>query len=408
MPTDEQLIDAIGRYGTPVYVYDLAEIRVRVDELRAALPTDSRLLYSLKANPLPPLVAELLARDCGAEVSSPGELEVALTAGCAPEQVLYSGPGKTARDLASAVAAGIREFSCESSTDLRRLSAVAAAAAVPVSVLVRLQVAARPGGVGLSMSDGRQFGFEEADGGAACEAVVADEWLRLRGLHVYVGTQVPGAQELEAAFAAAAATMARVAAESDVRIAVADLGGGFPWPYAEPGAADRLPALRVSDVDRIDPVAAPELWFESGRRLVASAGVLATTVTDVKRRSEGATIVVADAGINALGGMSGLGRVLRPRTRFDRLRGSGEARAAEPVDVVGPLCTPLDRLAVGVPQAVPEVGEVLVVPNCGAYGLTASLTAFLSHPAPPEVVYDGDAHVGCWRLRGGHAAAGVG
>ncbi len=154
-------------------------------------------------------------------------------------------------------------------------------------------------------------------------------------------------------------------------------------------------------------MATPALWFESGRRLVGSSGVLVTTVVDVKRRSAGSTIVVTDAGINALGGMSGLGRVLRPRTHFDRRSAGGDARAVEPVDVVGPLCTPLDRLAVGAPQAVPDVGEVLSVPNCGAYGLTASLTAFLSHPAPLEVVYDGPDLVGHWRLRGGHAA-GVG
>lgn len=393
-----QLLRAAQRYGTPLYAYDLAEVRARTAELRAGLPAAARLFYSLKANPLLPLVAQVYSAGCAAEVSSPGELAVALAAGVDPADVLYTGPGKSPSEIESAVGQGVSSFSCESPVELERLGRVAAERQRQLRVLLRLQPTDRPAS-GLSMADGRQFGFEPQDAVRACRTAGAG--LSVEGFHVYLGSQLSDVDTLLAGFAYAKEVVDRVSRTAGATPRIVDLGGGFPWPYTEPGQGCPLGGLREGlDVLLADWAGphAPEVWFESGRRLTASAGSLLTTVVDVKERAGGVVIVV-DAGINVLGGMAGLGRVLRPSATLENLsadrNGAGERVTA---DIVGPLCTPLDRLAGRTEICRPAVGDVMRVPNVGAYGLTASLTAFLSRPAPPELVFDGAELVGAWQL----------
>jgi diaminopimelate decarboxylase len=391
-----KLLHTAQQHGTPLYVYDLVEVRVRTAELRAALPAGARLLYSLKANPLPPLVSEARLAGCGAEVSSLGELGVAVAAGFDPADVLYTGPGKSLPEVETAVARGVVLFSCESAVELERLGQVATAQDRHLRVLFRLQPVDRPAS-GLSMADGRQFGFEPQEAVRACSTVGGG--VSVEGFHVYLGSQLGSVDTLLAGFAHAKQVVEQVCDATSSTPRIVDLGGGFPWPYAARGQGCELAALRegldllLADWARAH---APEVWFETGRRLTASSGHLLTTVVDVKERAGGVVIVV-DAGINVLGGMSGLGRVLRPSMTLENISANGE-REQVSADVVGPLCTPLDRLAVRTVVGRPEVGDVLCVPNVGAYGLTASLTSFLSRPAPQELVFDGGELVGTWQL----------
>jgi diaminopimelate decarboxylase len=390
------LLGAAQRHGTPLYVYDLAEMRARAAELHAALPERARVLYSLKANPLPPLVSEVRAAGCGAEVSSLGELGVAVEAGFGPDEILYTGPGKSPAEIEKAVAHGVSLFSCESAVELARLAEVATARERPLRVLLRLQPADRPAS-GLSMADGRQFGFEPQEAVRALGA--AGGAVSVEGFHVYLGSQLADVETLLAGFAHAKQVVEQVCDATGYTPRIVDLGGGFPWPYAARGEGCELAALRDGLDALLDDWAsahAPEVWFETGRRLTASAGHLLTNVVDVKERAGGVVIVV-DAGINVLGGMAGLGRVLRPSATLENISANGE-REEVIADVVGPLCTPLDRLTVRTVVTEPEVGDVLCVPNVGAYGLTASLTSFLSRPAPQELVFDGDEFVGTWQL----------
>lgn len=413
-----RLAQVADGYGTPVYVYDLGQVRRRFAELSQALPEGSRVLYSLKANPLPPLVSALRAQGAGAEVSSPGELGVALAAGVDPREVLYTGPGKTEHEITGAVHRGVDGFSAESPVDLDRLGRVAARTGRTLRILLRLHPAARPAS-GLSMADGRQFGFAPDEAARAWRAAAGG--LRIEGCHVYLGSQIGSVDRLLAGFRFAKEVIDEVCTAVGSSPEVIDLGGGFPWPYAERGAGCDFAGLREGltallgpgpgpdSVSDRGPGGGPQVWFETGRRVTASAGWLLTTVMDVKHRPGGGTSIVVDAGINVLGGMAGLGRVMRPSATFDNLSrpaaqdgpdGPGELVTA---DVVGPLCTPLDRVAVRAELAVPQVGDVLGIPNVGAYGPTASLTAFLSRPAPLELVYDGEDFVGSWRLATGHS-----
>lgn len=390
------LLTVATTFGTPLYVYELSEIRERAAELMAALPAHARVLYSLKANPLAPLVQEIRLAGSGAEVSSLGELDVAVAAGFDPADILYTGPAKSAVEIEAALVGGARLFSVESDVEMSRVEQIGRDVGHPVEVLLRLQPATGPTSR-LTMTGGRQFGFEPDEAVAALRSV--RDHVSVAGFHVYSGSQIGIVDDLAGAFDAAVRAIDHVSGASGVVPRIVDLGGGFPWPYAVRGRGCALDGL----CERLDRMLSgwahgPDVVFETGRRVVASAGHLLTTVVDLKQRSDGTVVVVLDAGINVLGGMSGLGRVMRPRTAPENLSRRGADPRLVTAEVVGPLCTPLDRLAARTEIADPRIGDVLSVPNVGAYGLTASLVAFLGRAAPQEIVLDEGDFVGAWRL----------
>jgi diaminopimelate decarboxylase len=388
-------------FGTPLYVYDLGEVEARTTELRSLLPRDARLLYSLKANPLPSVAESARIAGCGAEISSEGELAAAHSAGFEPASMLYTGPAKTDRELRRAVAAGVGWFSAESMSDLDRIAAAARQAATTVPVLLRLNPVGAPRAQLAMTGIPSQFGFAESELPSLAARVRALGGIEVAGAHVYLGTQAAGAAALAQIFNVAVAAAERLAASFALR--VLDLGGGFPWPFATDGVvADLAPlaaALQGVLASR-EATSCAEVWFESGRYVAASSGTLLARVVDVKRSGD-TTFYVLDAGIATLGGMSGLGRVLRPEISLTSVKGepSGEPIIA---DVVGPLCTPLDCLARDARVPAVEPGELVAIPNVGAYGATASLSAFLSRPTTLEVSVHGGEVVAVARLRGGH------
>ncbi|GAB2640084.1 type III PLP-dependent enzyme domain-containing protein [Nocardia goodfellowii] len=389
----------VRQYGSPLYVYELDAVQQAIVDLRAALPAKSVVYYSLKANPHIAISRELRESGCRAEISSPGELEVALKAGFQGLDCLYTGPGKTDSEIDHALAKGVRRFSAESAGELDRIGQAALACGTEATVLLRIN-GRSAGATGLRMSGAEsQFGVDE-------QQVIGDPGrfrdvpgVRLAGVHLFPLSNARDESSLIAAFQASIALAARVRDRTGLPLRIIDLGGGFATPYAQPGCRptyrnlidalsaaldEDLPGWRDRDI---------ELAFESGRYLVGDSGRLITTVQDVKT-SGTRTFVVVDAGINHLGGMAGLGRLAIPRATPEQTGG-----AATRVTLVGPLCTPADVLGREVEVPAPTPGDLLVVPNVGAYGLSASLVAFLGRPAPTEVVMARDRVVDVSRLR---------
>ncbi|GAA0268351.1 type III PLP-dependent enzyme [Streptomyces polychromogenes] len=396
-----------GSVETPAYVYDLAEVRANADRLLTALPGNRDLYYSLKANPHPAVLRTLRAAGARPEVCSPGELEAALEAGWSAGTVLYTGPGKRDRDVAAALAAGVREFSVDSPTALDQLDRLCAEQGVRARCLVRVNDDQPVPGQALVMTGVPSPFGADADWIREEPALFANRpHTEIIGLHLYMGTNLGTVEALLAQFTRAAQTfrdLAQVLRGEGVELRVLDLGGGFGAPFAtagEPldltGLARPLAAMLDAELPgwRSD---APRLAFESGRYLVGTAGTLLTTVLDAKR-SQGKEIVVLDCGINHLGGMSGLRRLppltphLDTAARPAEAEAEAEAEGEETVEtmVCGPLCTPLDTWdrRARLPRLVP--GDRLTVPNVGAYGLYASLVAFLGHPLPVEAAVDTD------------------
>ncbi|KAB1118070.1 type III PLP-dependent enzyme [Micromonospora aurantiaca] len=390
-------------FDTPAYRYDLARVRASHATLVAALPAPSRLFYSLKANPHPALVAALHTAGCDAEVCSPGELAAALRAGVPGDRMLYTGPGKRDAEVAGAVRAGVRWFSVDSPAGLDQADRIAAAHGVEVHCLLRVNDRVPNPGQGLTMTGvASQFGADVDWIEQEPQRFRSRPSAPVRGFHLYTGSNVDSVDALVAQFTAAARTARRLRDLLGIDLTLLDLGGGFGAPFARPGQNADLTGLadRVATaLDDLFPAwrdGTPEVAFESGRFLTATAGTLLTRVLDVKR-SQGTPVVVLESGINHLGGMSGLRR-LPPLVPALHAADGRDGAPLEAAIVAGPLCTPLDTWAraANLPDVRP--GDVLAVPNVGAYGLSASLLAFLGHPAPVEVVCDGDRVVETSRL----------
>ncbi|MFE9252450.1 type III PLP-dependent enzyme [Streptomyces sp. NPDC007088] len=396
---------------TPAYVYDLALLRAAHAQLRSWLPEPSELYYSLKANPHPAVVATLHQLGCRAEVSSPGELDAALDAGVPAHDILYTGPGKRDEDVDAALKAGVRTFAVDSTHAIRQLDTAAAGHGVRVTYLLRVNPGGGSRGAGLRMTgDPSAFGADAEEITAAPERFTGGDHARIDGLHLYLATNIADEEALAGSFSEAI-TVARTLREVlGVPLRTIDLGGGFGAPYARAGDLPTYPGLPQSLASALDEAlpgwrqGAPAVAFESGRYLTGTCGQLLTRVLDVKQ-SHGQRIVVLDTGINHLGGMAGLRRVppLHPdvvsppathavASQTPNTEANNETQETQqpaPAMICGPLCTPLDTWARAHPLPAVVPGDLLAVPNTGAYGLHASLVLFLGHPAPLEVVTDG-------------------
>jgi diaminopimelate decarboxylase len=278
--------------------------------------------------------------------------------------------------------------------DFVTLGALGSAAGVDLQCLLRVNPDTAVLGMGLSMSGtSSQFGVDASRLLACPEAFRSRPGAHVRGLHIYMGTNIESEDALLRQFQTAAELVGEVSAALGEPLREVNLGGGFGAPYARNGEGCGLGTLGTRLACILDRglsgwrTGRPAVTFESGRYLAARCGTLVCRVVDVKT-SKGRTYVVLDTGVNHLGGMSGLRRLPRivPEVRTQ----DGTAPAFADAAIVGPLCTPLDIWGSGIRLPAVAPGDLVAVPNVGAYGLTASLIGFLGHPCPVEVVVDTD------------------
>jgi diaminopimelate decarboxylase len=410
--TDTALLET--QVETPAYFYDLAAVRRAHQRLTSSLPDSTALLYSLKANPHPVVLGQLAGLGCRAEVSSPGELKAAVQAGFRPGGILYTGPGKRDEDIAQALAAGVRQFSVDSPHALDQLDRLGRARLTEIRALLRVNPPVRAAGAGLTMTGGpSQFGADLSWVLEQPRLFESREYAQLAGMHLYMGSNLTREDALLEMFRYGVDVVQQVEKAVGRPLQVVDLGGGFGAPYAVAGDLPRFDSLksRLSTLLRESLPGWPEgerqVVFESGRYLTAGCGRLLTRVLEVKR-SQGRRIVVLDAGVNHLGGMSGLGKedmieprlltAARPTEPAGNSASAGNSAPAGPESpdeaiVAGPLCHPLDVWTRTGSLPDVAVGDIVTVPNVGAYGLHSSLALFHCHPMPLEVVVDGGREV---------------
>ncbi len=395
--------ELLERYGSPLYVYDLDEAERQAKALFELLPNSAQVLYSVKANPIPEMCAALRGAGCRVEIASPLELDVVREAGHRPDQILCSGPGKTASLVREMLLAGVTHFSCDSWYDLERLAGVAAETKKPAKALLRLQISGAPSGsVGVGAMQSH-FGADPAElinGGADRLSKLCGA--ELAGIHIYSGGQIQSADKLAGTFEHAIHIAEEIAA-TGVPLRILDVGGGFPWPFGTSEAPIDISALRekLQGVNAQRKLTADaDLWFESGRYLVASSGTLLSTVLDVKIWNN-KTYIILDTGMIHLGGMAGLGRIYRAVASIESLS-ERDGAPLRSVDVVGPTDYALDYVTRDASVAPLKPGDVVAIPNVGAYGLTASLVAFAGLQPPAEVCCRGTSVVAVHRLRTGH------
>ena len=411
-PTDAwERLDGLARtHGTPCYLHDADEVAARAGELLTLFPAavSSRLLYSFKANPLPSLAGELKTAGCEADLTSPGEVAAALAAGFDLSRALYGGPGKSEAEFRGAIHAGLRHFSIESEPDLARLSSASESTGCSVRAILRINPNSAPKAK-LAMSGvASQFGFEEDELRNRGRAILqsAGNRVAVAGFHIYWGTQIGEPEALLASFEKTVEIADDLAGILGISLEILNLGGGFPWPYAHVGVGPDLGPLREGLANlhgRSGAAGKAQWWFESGRHLVGSSGTLLTRVMEVKRSKDDRLFLILDTGIHHLGGMAGLGRI--PRFSIDLMvPPARRGNETITVDVVGQLCTPLDCIAKKITIPHVEPGDLLAIPNVGAYGMTASVNAFLSRPSPAEILHRKGEVLAVHRLRTGHEA----
>ncbi|MBV9452065.1 MAG: type III PLP-dependent enzyme [Streptosporangiaceae bacterium] len=410
----------VARFGTPLYVYDLEKVAASYRDLRNSLPSGLIIHYSLKANPHPDIARALREASrwpsCRAEVSSVGELAVALEAGYAPGDCLYTGPGKTESELVTAIAEGLRRFSVESLTDLERAGSTAVRMGTIIDCLLRINSASAKAAATSIRMMGKpsQFGIDSEDLPAQLPKLRSVPGTRLIGAHFFSLSNARDEDSLLSELKDSVITAADLQSEFDLPMQVLDIGGGFAAPYAVPGERPVYSRIRMELGATLDAnfphwrSGMPEVICESGRYLVGDCGELISSVINIKE-SRGNRFVIMDAGINTLGGMAGLGRLMPLAVKLDNsLAPDGSFTSADEsaATLVGPLCTPGDVLGRNVQLHSTDVGDIVTVPNVGAYGVTASLLLFLSRPAPREVVVRGDEVLNVSQLRVRRAAAG--
>lgn len=367
---------------TPFYAYDRSQLSARVQQLRAALPSELSIHYAVKANPMPALVQHMAGLVDGLDVASAGELRVALDAGMPAAEISFAGPGKAPWELEAAVAAGIT-INLESETELARVAAIAERSGRTPHVAVRVNPDFELKSSGMKMSGGPKAFGVDAERVPAMLARIGELGLHFRGLHIFSGSQNLRPETLIEAQQQTFELALRLAEQAPTPLEMLNIGGGFGIPYF-PGEqpldlepigehlAQRLPQVR----ERLPGV---EIILELGRYLVGETGIYVAEVLD-RKESRGQTFLITNGGLHHhLAASGNFGQVIRknyPVVVGNRVQG-GER---ELVNVVGPLCTPLDVLAQQMELARAEIGDLIVVFQSGAYGYSASPARFLGHP----------------------------
>lgn len=389
-----QVTALAAKYGTPLFVYDRQVLEQKWNQLRGALPPEFSICYSVKANPNRTILQFFLGKQAGLEVASGGEFCQALSAGCSPDKIIFAGPGKTEAELELVLAKGIGEIHVESFLEAERISAISRRLVARARVAVRVNPSGEAEGGAMRMG-GRPapFGVDEENLDGILDHILSDAHLDFRGIHLFAGTQILNHTVLVTQYRKGIEIARRAARRLGNSPHTLDFGGGLGIPYFSHEQELDMQQLRAGLEELMAEVrgdalfAGTQLVVEPGRYLVGEGGVYVTRVNDIKV-SRGKKFLIVDGGMNHhLAASGNLGQTIKrnyPIAVLTQLTQPVE----ETVDVVGPLCTPLDMLARGVTLPRAEVGDLVGVFQSGAYARSASPLGFLSHPTPAEVWVD--------------------
>ncbi len=384
------------RFGTPLYVYDEAEIRRRARAYLSGLesyPAASRAVYACKANATVEVIRVLAGEGLGADVASQGELAAALRAGVDPALIVVHGNNKSQDDLSSAIAAGAGLIVVDNLGELERIELLAAAAGRVQRVLVRITpgIEADTHHKIMTGHHGSKFGMSAPDALDALDKAGALLHVQPAGLHVHLGSQI---NDVETYTRTVDWLVALIEEHGLGELEVLDLGGGLGVAHAQGELELAIePAVEAVCAHLTDRLIAhglpmPELLLEPGRSIVGPAGTTLYTVGSIKQSADGTIYAAVD------GGMSDNPRPALYGARYDAVVcDRPDQEPAVTYAIAGKHCESGDVLIEGV--ALPELhpGDLLAVPVTGAYGASmASNYNLLPRPAA-VMVADGQARL---------------
>ena len=381
------ITDIARQEGTPVYVYSAAAIRERYAELDHGFGDyPHRIHYALKANSTVAIARLIRALGGRVDANSGGEIEVARRAGFGPDDIVFTGVGKSRAELELAVGVGVHVVNAESRGELERVDEIARALGVRARVAVRLNpdVTADTHPHISTGQRSHKFGIPVDEAKEICRWAATREGLSLVGVHVHIGSQLVALEPVRRAAEVAAGFVVDLAGLG-IFVEHLDVGGGLGISYDGVQTATAA-AYAQTVVQAVRPTGRPVV-IEPGRWVIGPAGVLVAAVVDVKPRGPGSYFVVVDAGMSEL---------IRPALygSFHRIE-LPTPRTTPPVicDVVGPICETSDVFGTDRAMPLPEVGDLVVIRDTGAYG-SAMASNYNRHPLPAEVLVDD----GTWRV----------
>ncbi|SDX72240.1 diaminopimelate decarboxylase [Ruegeria halocynthiae] len=389
---DARLKEVVDRFGTPSYVYFTEAIDSRIADIQAAFGKRFALSYAVKCNPNPGLLKWLSQRIEFVDVSSIGEFRLAKHAGWGPAQASFTGPGKREVEIAEAIENDIGELIIENVREAKIANKVAGEFGRRQNVLIRLAPSFVPKGFGDHMA-GRPspFGIDVEEAREQVPEIVALPNLSVIGFHIYSGTQCLNPEAVCENYRVFLSVFREVCQLNNIVPQKLIFGSGLGIPYHHGDTPLNLEDIADGICTEIEEFCAEarfsdtRLILELGRYLVGEAGFFLTSVVNIKE-SRGQRIAICDGGMNNHLPASGhFGMVIHRNYKMHVL---GESGDAEKVNLVGPLCTSIDRLgnAVSLPRL--NEGDVVALHCSGAYGLTASPINFISHPHPNEVLFE--------------------
>jgi diaminopimelate decarboxylase len=378
------IADAVG---TPSWVYSASSMRRRYRSLAAALADaglDSHVHYAVKANDRLAVLRLFAGEGAGADVVSEGELRRACEAGIPADRIVFSGVGKSERELRLALAEDIAQINVESAEELDMLSILATGMGRTARVALRVNPDVDAGTHG-KITTGRaqdKFGIPYTDAAALYHRAASLTGIQPVGIAVHIGSQILSLAPYRAAYGRVAA-LVRTLRSAGQPVAVVDCGGGLGIPYRnEPSPGPAALAGAIGGALRKLEVS---IVVEPGRWLVGAAGVLLASVV-LAKHTQGSRFVVLDAAMNDL---------VRP-AMYDAWHGIVPVSAVDavarvtPADVVGPVCESGDTFARNRLLPPLAAGARVAILDAGAYGSVMS-SAYNARPAAAEVMVDGSA-----------------
>jgi diaminopimelate decarboxylase len=383
---DVDLTELAEIAGTPLYVYSTATLERHYRVFANAFPAGTLIAFSVKANGNLAVLKTLAQLGAGADVVSGGELKKALAAGIPPERIVFSGVGKTPREMKLGLEAGIHQFNVESEPELEALNETALALGLraPITIRVNPNVDARTHAKITTGTSETKFGIPWSRARDAYAQAAKLVGIKIIGVDMHIGSQVTELGPFEQAFTRMAELIATLRRDGH-EITRADLGGGLGVPYRLDNHPPPDPDAYARIIAELTQGLGVELIFEPGRLIAANAGILLSRVIYVKD-GEAKKFLIIDAAMNDL---------LRPAL-YDAHHDILSVNEAPPggprqrYDIVGPICETTDIFARDREMPVLISGDLVAIMTAGAYGAVMS-SAYNARPPAAEVLVKGDA-----------------
>lgn len=377
---------------TPCYVYNLNEIKNRINNITKNMPDNFQLYYAIKANPNKTILDFIKKQEkiSGFEIASSGELNKALKH-CKPNEILYTGPAKTNNELDQAIKNNIRLINVESVVEAIRINEIATKYNKKVDILIRVNMnykiedaAENMGGLSTKM------GIDEDKYLESYKIISSLPYLNVKGIHVFSASGIlnykSGIEYAKYVF-----KMVQLYEEQGNKIEIIDLGGGFGVDYTDSNREfDCCKYFKeIKTLIKQYSYQKKEFILELGCYLVASCGYYLAKIIDIKESKNYKHIILA-GGLNHIPTATLNGKHPFFIINYDNKKlYEGQIQVInEKCDMDGPLCTAEDQVLWDVFVTEASIGDVVVIKQAGAYCYSAAWLAFLSHKYPYEFIYD--------------------